>query len=47
MMNKVYVSVNCVHLAQSEISKVGCCEFDNGLLINVNGKYFIEFMTRR
>lgn len=32
MMNKLCVITNCIHLAQNEIPKVGCCEFGNGLL---------------
>lgn len=47
MMNKLRVSVNCIHLTQNETPKVGCCEFGNGLLIYVNGKKFIEFVTGR
>lgn len=47
MMNKFCMSLNCIHLAQNEVPKVGCCEFGNGLLIYVNGKEFIEFVTGR
>jgi hypothetical protein len=47
MMNKLCVSVNCIHLVQNEIPKVCCCEFGNGLLIYVNGKELTEFVTGR
>jgi hypothetical protein len=47
MMDKLCVSVNCIHLAQNEIPKVGCCKFVSGHLIKVNGKEFIEFVTGR
>ena len=47
MMIKLCLSVNCMHLAHNEIPNAGCFKFGNGLLIYVNRKKFIEFVTDR